>query len=149
MNIDITAYLIPAALSIGVIVAYLGSYFKGTSSVSKEVINTYEIQVKQLKELRMEDTQKAKEQFELFTTQVNNLTLQIGKQSGVIEEKEKQILKLEQILQNRNPELITVLEEIKRFMKDLHDKTGVIAERTERAEKRDLAVDQGHASVAV
>lgn len=54
-----------------------------------------------------------------YQAQVQELTLKIGEQSGIIKMQEATIAKYEKILENRNPELLAVLGEIRDFMKGL------------------------------
>lgn len=119
---------------LGTLALVVYNFTKGRSSVSAEVINTYEVQVKQLKE-----------QIAEMREDIKSLTLKVGEQTGIIQEKDRQITQLQEILQNRNPELIEVLQEIRTFMKDLHNQICVIDERTLKTEQRENIIDSGHA----
>lgn len=52
----------------------------------------------------------------VYKGQVHDLTLQIGKQNGIIETQKETIVKYERIFANRNPELDKVLTDISVFM---------------------------------
>lgn len=134
---NFTAWIPTILLVIGGIIVILQNRSTNRMSRSSDVIQTLQIRVKQL-----EDANKI--QFETFTKQIADLNLETGKCQGVIQEKNAMIDKLEKIISNRNPELITLLEEIKNFMKNLHDKVANIDSRTETAQKRNEIVDNGH-----
>ncbi len=132
----------------GGVVVILQNRSTNKVSRSSDVISTLTTRVKQVEDENKNQKELNKNQFNTFSRQISDLNLEIGKCQGVIQEKNTIIEKLEKVIANRNPELITILEEIKQFMKDLHGKVSIIAVRTEVAEKRNEAVDQGHAVVA-
>lgn len=114
------------------------------SIVSSEVITAYETQVKQLKEKQSEDKKSYDESVVGFRNEITALTLRIGEQNGIMGQQKQVITKYEEILQNRNPELVKILGEIKDFMRAMSEKVDAINDRSEKREKRDKAVDQGH-----
>ncbi len=63
------------------------------------------------------------------------ITLEIGILKGKIQEKDTKLDEYAAILQNRNPELETVLKEIRDFMKILHDQSN-------RNESRNISIDK-------
>lgn len=148
-------YLTPLAVLLGLCAVAITSYFNGNSSVSTSVITTYKTRVDQLEEQIVDSGKKSDDQFAAFTKQVSDLNFKIGQQNGIIQAKDEQIDRLEKILQNRNPELLTVLSSIngsldgiKEFMAKQHDTMTVVASLAKAAEARDLAVDKGHIMAA-
>jgi uncharacterized membrane protein YhiD involved in acid resistance len=113
-------------------------------SVSSEVISAYAEQVKQLKEKQKDDKERYDKDVSDFRNEIRELTLRIGKQDGIIQEKEKLIEEYKEIFQNRNPELVEVLGDIREFMKNIYSKIELIDKRSEHRESRDKAVDEGH-----
>lgn len=89
-----------------------------------------------------------KEIVEIQNKKIVELGEKIAELSGAMNEKDKTIAKYLEILQNRNPELLTVLKEIKDFMGQLHTAVKTIDERSEQRERRDSAVDQGHVAAS-
>lgn len=113
-------------------------------TVSNETLTAYVAQVALLKDKQAEDKISYDATVEKFSKQINELTLRIGEQTGIIGEQQKRIDEYKEIFQNRNPDLLEVLKEIRTFMGDLHSKVAVIEERSEKREIRDKAVDEGH-----
>lgn len=83
----------------------------GTSGTQKEIRDTYKERADQLERVVSE-----------LKLQVTGLNSEISSFKAVLAEKEKQNGLLVEIFQNRNPELIKVLNEIKDFLKALHGK---------------------------
>lgn len=126
----------PLIILLGAVAIALNQYFNGRSSLSKEVISTYEVQVKQFKE-----------QIITFREEMSTLTLKVGEQNGIIKEKDKYIIELKALLQDRNPELIDLIKDLKGFMEKINIQLSAINDRTFRTEHRDNIIDQGHAIV--
>lgn len=139
-------YIIVAAIT--VILAYKSSGLTNKSNVTTEVMQAYKTQVEQLKEQRIEDQKQRTAEFQSFTSQISALTLKIGKQEGIIQEKDKQIERLQAIVENRDPELKKVLDDLTKWMKDTHEVMARIDGRTIREEERSKLVDQGHVAAA-
>lgn len=148
---EIIPFLLPASVALASILVFFSTYMKRKNDVttagqtaSVEVINTFQTQVAQLKEQRLEDKKNYDETLAKFTIQVNTLSSEVGRLTGIISEKDKQIERYEKIFQNRDPELLKVLQEIKEFMKDMHTKLTIVDDRTKKSEERNLKIDLGH-----
>lgn len=113
-------------------------------AVSNETLTAYVAQVALLKDKQAEDKISYDATVEKFSKQISELTLRIGEQTGIIGEQQKRIDEYKEIFQNRNPDLLEVLKEIRTFMGDLHSKVATIEARSEQREIRDKAVDEGH-----
>ncbi len=92
----------------------------GSGAISKEVITNYATldtqQKDNIKECRdnLVGATKAMHELELRTNErISNL-------EGVVSEKDKQLQTLNQIVANRNPELETVLLDIRNFMQNMN-----------------------------
>ncbi len=147
----IQPYLIPLTIGVATIIIFIGQLISGkndrqaqNNTVSSEVINAYAEQVKQLREKASEEKKSYDLNLKELRKEISDLTLRIGEQNGKIQEKDRVILEYKEIFQNRNPELVDVLKQIKDFMVEIHGKIDLIEIRSEKREKRDLAVDSGH-----
>lgn len=112
--------MLPYVGFLGFAVTTMGMLFmwrsSGAMQVSKDIINTYKTRVDQL-----EENEK------ISRERVHEHTKEIAKLQGVLEEKDKYINQMREILQNRNPELTEVLKEIRKFMESIN---GHMAEHT-------------------
>lgn len=92
---------------------------------------------------------------DIYKKQVLDLTQQMGKQDGIIQTQKETIEKYEKILQNRNPELLEVLKEIRDFMQDLRDHNDFMVsemkhqtEILDKNEERHIKLDKTHGEIA-
>ena len=139
----------PIAIAIYLIVEKLRS---GTSGLRKQILNDYETRNAQL-------DGKVKEMDQRIIDQGR----EISHLSGVIQEKDKNIDSLTKILQNRNPELVELMTEIKssnlevkNYMKlsiDHFEKTGKALENQTKMldgiKKRNDMIDTAHGQAKV
>lgn len=152
---QITPFLLPGAIAFATIAVFISQIIKGKNDnrtvgeqVSSEVINAFKVQVDQLKAMRTEDKATFDAQVINFTNQVSSLNKEIGNLNGMLSEKDKQIDKYEKIFQNRDPELLKLLQDIKTFMGDLHKVVLQVDDRTKKSEERNLKIDKGHIAAA-
>ena len=97
-------------LSILALLFFLKTWRGQSAEIDKETIEALKRQVETIKA-----------DISNYQTQIQGLTLKIGEQSGIIKMQEATILKYEKILENRNPELTSVLGEIRDFMRGIED----------------------------
>lgn len=64
-----------------------------------------------------------KTDFEAIRDELHQTNLLVAELKGTLVEKDKHISSLTQILQNRNPDLVSLLTEIKGFMQRIHETT--------------------------
>ncbi len=83
---------------------------KELNTTTQEVISTYKTQVEQYKE-----------QIGQYRTDMHNLTLEIGKLRGIIEEKDKKNKELESLLLAQNPDVKNFYREAPLVLKDIKD----------------------------
>jgi peptidoglycan hydrolase CwlO-like protein len=109
---------------------WYGQWRSGSKQISSEVVGNYERLDKQQKEqIASKDAQIA--QYQKDVTEIKSamnrmkedFANQIGKLQGQLDSKDKQIDGLQKTILNRNPELESILKEIRDFMKKLNDST--------------------------
>lgn len=83
-----------------------------------------------------------------YKTQMHELTLLVGEQKGIIKVQKETIEKYELILQNRNPELLEVLKEIRDFMRTLQKETSFQTDLLRKNEARSTVIDKTHGELA-
>lgn len=103
-HFDINSLII-ALVGVGVFFFQLRN---GTSKISADTIEAYKNQV-ELYEKRLGEQ----------TSSINTMATQIGELRGTIVAKDKQIDDMRKILENRNPELETVLSQLTKFMESV------------------------------
>ena len=115
----------------------------------------------QVSEIDSNTIASLKRQIEAYTSevegykkQVQEFTLRIGHQEGVITTQKETIEKYEKILQNRNPELTTVLTEIRDFIKVLYESDKKVMRELnfqtgflKKAEERNTKLDKAHTEI--
>lgn len=84
---------------------------QGVDTLNKDIINTYKTRIDQLNTDHQGNAKNIKE-----------LTQELYKMQGAINEKDKEINRLREIVENRNPELLQVLQEIKSYLVDIKKK---------------------------
>lgn len=87
---------------------------QGVDSLNKDIINTYRTRIDQLNADHLGNAKNIKE-----------LTQELYKMQGAINEKDKEINRLREIVENRNPELLQVLQDIKKFLGEIKKKKKV------------------------
>ena len=85
---------------------------RGTSQATKDLIDLQEKQIKALKD----DAEITRQHGHELGNQIQVLSGKVGKLEGQLSEKQRQLADYRAIFQNRDPELIKVLGEIKDFM---------------------------------
>jgi len=122
-----------SSLSPLAVVLYLAyeKYQSGSSDLATKIKQEYKERNDQL-EQRIKDLEDEHHEH----------SVQIGKLEAVLEEKEKQIVKYETIFANRNPELNTILEEIRTFMRDIHNQNKYQTDILEKRQERDKTIDE-------
>lgn len=105
---------------LAVIGVLLGVYQwrSGSSKISSDTIEAYKSQV-ELYEKRLSDQ----------VTTINTMSSQLGELRGMIVAKDKQIDEMRKILENRNPELESILKELTHFMQSVDTR---LTEHTEK-----------------
>lgn len=103
----------------------------GTNKSSNESVTIYKEQVEALN-LAIDTTRK---QAHELTNHVQTLTLEVGTLKGQLLEKDKKIQEYMEILRGQNPELVTLLGEIRDFMRNLNDKMELNQKRNVRLDK--------------
>ena len=118
---------------------YYNSKRSGEGPVRIEVMELLDKQIAALKDeiLRLREGNHARDQ------NIQSLTLEIGRMKGLMTSKDQQLEEFTKIFQNRDPEMLTVLNEIKDFMKLLHDKVNSNQARNEKIDKS-TAKNAGH-----
>jgi capsule polysaccharide export protein KpsE/RkpR len=132
MSLSSLLTLLPTLVLIAAIV--FSQWRSGAKEVSGEVMANYEKLVAQLRE-----------ELTRMKTEMGNmekgLIAKIAKLEGQLQEKDSQLSSLQTILANRNPELETVLGEIRDFMKQLKDETNHQTTILEAGKSRDRQID--------
>lgn len=103
-----------------VILLLIDKYFNGAGKIKNQVIETYKERNTQL-EASLKNLQD----------QINQQGKDIAKLTGILEEKDKIILSLNQTIQNRNPALEETLAAIKNFLETIYKQGTVLALKTE------------------
>lgn len=100
------------ALSPILLVVYIifREWRSGTSTLRKDINSDYVERNRQLEE-KLKDVED----------RLNEVSLQMGKLEATLIEKDKHIANITKIIENRNPDLLKVLDEIKTFMKNLNE----------------------------
>lgn len=98
-------------------------YKSGSSQIQKDVAEAFETRATQLQQqLRESEARAAERENRMkldYDAKLSQHTKEIGRLSGVIEEKDKQNTWMEKILQDKNPEVLTILTELKDLMKKI------------------------------
>jgi uncharacterized coiled-coil protein SlyX len=128
-------------IALGVAVWY--TQFKtGSNQISGEVITNYKALDEQ-KNNQLNSLQKDIEEIKATMRAMEKGFIErIAKLEGQLKEKNNQIDSLNLILANRNPELETVLAEIRDFMKELRDTNVYQTNILERGQIRDVKIDK-------
>jgi uncharacterized coiled-coil protein SlyX len=128
-------------IALGVAVWY--TQFKtGSNQISGEVITNYKALDEQ-KNNQLNSLQKDIEEIKATMRAMEKGFIErIAKLEGQLKEKNNQIDSLNLILANRNPELETVLSEIRDFMKELRDTNVYQTNILERGQIRDVKIDK-------
>jgi chromosome segregation ATPase len=108
----------------------------GKDKVGSEVLSLYKQQIGALEADILRGREKAHE----LGNQLQALTLELGKLRGEVVARDKQITEYREIFQNRDPQLLEILAEIRDFMASLDAKT-------DRNEKRNIKIDQDLATI--
>lgn len=131
---DITPFINTAGVVFLAVAIFFTQWRAGSKQVSAEVMDNYEKLVSQLRD----------ELTTVKTEMVNmekGLIAKIAKLEGALEEKERQLATMAEILANRNPELEKVLAEIRDFMRNLADANRHQTQILEAGQSRDKAID--------
>jgi predicted nucleic acid-binding Zn-ribbon protein len=91
---------------------------RGGQEATKELIDLQEKQIEAMKH----DMDMSRERGHALANDIQKLSLKVGYLEGQAQEKDKKIEEYIAILQNRNPELETVLKSIEKFMHLINDK---------------------------
>lgn len=105
------------------IVAFLllvDKFFNGAGKIRKEVIETYK-----------ERNEQLEGQLKGLQEQITQHSKEIAKLSGILEEKDKVILSLNQTIQNRNPELEKTLRSINDFLERIYKQGAILDHKTD------------------
>ncbi len=90
----------------------------------KNVADAYEKEINQLKTQMTAQAEAFRkqmhEQSESFRAEINALTAKVGELTGILQEKNDRIKTLEEIATNRNPEIITLMTDIRNFMQNIN-----------------------------
>jgi len=113
----------------------------GAKQLSAEVLHNYETLVKQQKDQILHYEQEFGKLKSEMANMEKGLIAKLGKLEGQLQEKDKQLQTLSEILANRNPELEKVLAEIRDFMKELNDTNMHQTKILEASQKRDKGID--------
>jgi len=119
-----------------VVVIFLAwkEYRSGSSALRKDINSDY-----------IERNQQLEEKLKIFELKLHEVSIQMVKLEATIIEKDKHIDSLTKLIENRNPELIVVLTEIREFMKSvkgLVDKNQIeLVYQTELLDKQQLRAD--------
>lgn len=128
MDINVISFP-PWLQTIGLVVLAVFVIYKMWRSQSSEIdagtINSFKRQVEALTS-----------EVAGYKTQLQELTLLVGEQKGIIKIQKETIEKYEQILQNRNPELTDVLREIRDFMRTLKSEMSIQTSLLQKGEER-------------
>lgn len=135
--IELLKNIAPAISSIGiflgVIYVIVKEWRSGSSAIEKKTIEGYKERNNQLegpggilprlqeeiKEITEKFDKKFTEQKEYFQGQIIEQGKEIAKLIGIVEEKDKHIKSLTEILQGKNPDMVNVLNEIKELNKKI------------------------------
>ena len=104
----------------------------GGKGVAKEVIDNYRTRQDQL-EAQLGRTNR----------ELQDLKLEIARMNGQVIEKDKKIEELTTIFQNRNPELVEILKEIRNFMHRIEKQTTINQTRNIAIDKA-TDIQEGH-----
>lgn len=137
---------IPIINTIGFVVLAAAIWFaqwrSGSKEISSEVRENYKTLDEQ-KSLQLEELKKAIEEIKASMRATEKGFIErIAKLEGQLKEKNNQIDSLNRILANRNPELETVLGEIRDFMKELRETNVHQTNILERGQIRDKVIDK-------
>lgn len=86
------------------------NFRSGSSTIKQQVTDAYK-----------ERNQQLETDIAGMKASIESQGKEIARLQGTVEEKDKHIHTLTELVQGRNPEMISVLKEIRDFMKDLHD----------------------------
>lgn len=126
----------------------------GEKGIEDKVMTNYKILNEQLNEqIKKQHQDKNDLQVKFLNIEKNFIELR-----AKLEGKDAQIKSLNEIIANRNPELVVVLNEIKDFMKQLNDKirgqgdvltyqTGMMEGQVRRDDKQDVATDLNQGNI--
>lgn len=104
---------------------------QGGQKATKDLIDLQEKQIETLKT----DFDLSRTRSHDLANQLQAITLKVGILEGQAKEKDKKLEEYTQLLQNRNPELETVLKSIEQFMR-------VINEKLDANQNRNNVIDQ-------
>ena len=150
MEDSITNLILTIVNSLGVIGVGVWLVYKhgksGVNEIRSEIADAYRERNEQLEnhinelEVSLEETNKA-----LIETNKN-----LSKLQGIVEEKDKQIDRLNKTLLDKNPETLELLQEIRKFLEMLHSKIEASnvelfrqSKMMEVTQKRNERVDNG------
>lgn len=105
----------------------------GASGVEEKIVATYKTRIEQLESEQVRNIDRMHEH-----------TKEIGQLQGRLAEKEAQVLQMRQLLENRNPELISVLQEIMGGFKEVK---GFMVRINEHMEEHGRLMKEGMISV--
>lgn len=140
---------LPILNSLGIIIFAVSVYYNnrksGADRVENQVMANFRILDDQQKGIIKDQT----EDLAGMKVRLSQLEKDLSELKGKIDAKDVQIKNLNEIIANRNPELLSVLNEIKNFMSQLNgkmkDSKGVLDYQTgmiEKQAKREKAVDK-------
>ena len=84
-------------------------YRSNTSTLRRDINNDY-----------VERNNQLEEKLKIFEIRLQEVSVQMAKLEATIVEKDRHIDSLTKLIENRNPDLVKVLDDIKTFMKVLH-----------------------------
>lgn len=127
MNITPDIITIISSVTPLAVVAFIAwkEYRSGESALTKKIREDYKERNQQLEE-RVTDLE----------TEHHEHSVQIGKLETIVEEKDKQIKRYEEIFANRNPEMTVLLTEIRDFMKSIHTQNNIQTKMLEEVKKQ-------------
>lgn len=132
---------------IGVIIwQIIQSFYSGNNSLTKKMLFDYKERNEQL-EKTLKDERDATLKFKNEMKSVIDVyKIEVGRLTATNDEKDKHIINLKEILQDKNPEVIALFKEIRDFLKKAHEQnTEVLSYQTkilEGVKSRNDSIDE-------
>jgi len=125
MSAEYLQFVVEAVLAIGVIIFAIAQWRNGRSQAGIETIQTY-------KELLDATEKKYAARQEAMQNQLNEQATKLGELRGILSAKDEQIKILREILENRNPELQKILNQVLKFMEAVDKRLSEIADHQKK-----------------
>jgi DNA primase large subunit len=125
MSAEYLQFVVDAVLAIGVIAFAIAQWRNGKSQLGNDTIQTY-------KELLEATEKKYAARQEKMQEQLNDQATRLGEMKGILSTKDEQIKLLREVLENRNPELEKILNQVLKFMVEVDKRLSEISEHQKK-----------------